>query len=139
MKLFASLLAAVLLVTACSMASVPERMDRLVTKAEENHDKYTADDWQDFKTEFQDLLYEYSENKDKYTSEEKNLVTKCVVRYVKLLAKHSVKDVLVFVDVVEGMLPEVWGMVKDLAKEYIRAKIGDGLIGSFLDLNEMLE
>ena len=139
MKLFASLLAAVLLVTACSMASVPERMDRLVTKAEENHDKYTADDWQDFKTEFQDLLYEYSENKDKYTSEEKNLVTKCVVRYVKLLAKLSVKDVLVFVDVVEGMLPEVWGMVKDLAKEYIRAKIGDGLIGSFLDLNEMLE
>ena len=75
------LLFALLSATACATwKNIPERLDEFVGNAEKTAPSYSNGDWQKSKQQYQELISEYSEHENEYTTEQKAQVMKDIGR-----------------------------------------------------------
>lgn len=80
------------IVSCASGKSIPQKLDKFVTEAESNSQKYTKDEWTRSRQDYEALLNQYMENSDKYSQEEKEVAIKAMGRYHALVLKNGIQQ-----------------------------------------------
>ena len=130
------LILAMLSMTACATwKNVPERLDKFVDKTEDSASDYSQDEWQASKQQYEELISEYSEHEDEYTTEQKALVMKDIGRYHSMLIVNSLRDAIDFLKTMIKILPSYWEGVKEVFMEFFQQKKQDvsDLVRSLID------
>lgn len=127
-----------ILLSGCSSwKNVPDKIDAFVGKAEMSAKEYTADDWELSKEEYDALILEYEDNIDKYSKEERALVTKAIGRYQTLMLLNGIDQAASVVNMFKELLPSYLHGVEDAVNERY-----DGIVDrakGLLDFTEIEE
>lgn len=91
--------------TSCATASLPERLDSFVDKAELKSEKYDNDDWTKSMEQYEKLLDEYTNSKKEYTDAEKQMALRAMGRYHALLVKNGIKESANYLKELGKLLP----------------------------------
>ena len=109
---------AVFCLTSCEpWKKVPEKIDSFVGNAEVSAKQYSADDWAQSKAEYQELIDLYTENKDKYTNEQKAMVVKAIGRYHALLVVNGINEAASLIQSLKDIAPAYLKGIDEVVNE----------------------
>ena len=135
-RLFVMMLAALsvlLLVNACNLRPLPERMNAFVNSVEKKAPAYTQDDWDAANEKFEALCKEYQEKKGSLTVDQIKEVRADMGRYMSIAFRSGV-------DSVTSSLEEIGDQIPGLIQEISDAVPGlmEGIGNFFRDLTSGL-
>lgn len=118
MKHIVLLFASLVCITACnSWKSVPDKLDTLVTKAEQSSAKYSEKDWEKNKQTYQELIDEYYEHRDLYPLEQRISVVKSIGRYHALLLVNGIEESASLLNSIKEIIPSYLNGIDEVVKE----------------------
>ena len=128
MKRFVFILiaASIALLSCNGWKQVPDKMELLVNRIEQDCGGYTPDDWERVREEYSDLMKTYRKDKEKYTAEEKSRIAKAVGRYRGLMIKQGLNDAATMINGIPDYLDGITRVIDDPEDNPIDA-IEDGV------------
>lgn len=109
MKKVFLIIAFVLIAITSFAAPLSTRMEIYIDKVEEKCDKWTKEDWERSKKEFNVLLKEYKENTSTYTQEERDAINRAIGRYNGLLVKKGITRAGTLLEEFANRIPSLIG------------------------------
>lgn len=104
--------------TSCATASLPEKLDSFVDKAELKSEKYNQDDWKKSQEEYEKLVEQYTNSDKEYTDAEKQMAIRAMGRYHALLVKNGIKESASYLRELGKLLPSYLnGLVEGLGED----------------------
>lgn len=123
-------LSAISLILGSCSASIPEKLDRFVDKAELNSSSYDANDWQKSLNQYAELVNEFSSSGKEYSNAEKEMAARAMGRYHSLLIKNGIEASATYIKELKSILPSYFeGLVEGLDEN--SDEIGKSLEGLF--------
>lgn len=113
MKKILFILAAVLLMTACT-SMIPGQITRLADKVEAKGADFSQDQWEKTNAQLEKLLDQYAANSDKFSPEQKKEVANALGRYAKAAVKAGFTNVS---SIINAALKDVPGAIDGLVDE----------------------
>lgn len=110
MKKILILLGVILLMTACT-GSLPGKFTRLADKVEAKGKDMSKEQWDKCNEQFKNLVQEYSDNYDSFTSDQKKEINTAIARYGKAAVASGISGVT---ETVTGILNEIPGALNGL-------------------------
>ena len=86
-------MAASMMLLSCK-ESLPKRLDAFVDNVDRHADSFSQDDWNKANAQFEKLVNEFQENQSAYNAEEKKQINAAVGKYMAIVAKSGVNNLL---------------------------------------------
>ena len=115
--LFILIAASMMLLSCSDWKQVPDKLESLVDRVEQESGSFSENEWDDVKAEYYSLMNTYSEKRDKYSAEENRRVAKAAGKYQGLLLRRKLKDAGSLLDDIIATAPEYLEGLGDVLSE----------------------
>lgn len=121
LTLLVTLVLGAMLLSSCT-ARLAEKFDKFVNYVDNNYQHFTQRDWDKANAYFQDLMNEYTQNYQRISSSDRQIINECIGRYHAIALKSGINSVVVgvenaissFASTVEGIARGISAFLEEL-------------------------